>query len=68
MQWTKLETQFNLDMDFEAQNALTEKTVADKINLNQNFPKQLEVFIQNRLGKQLSHKAMDDPTLKKEVT
>ncbi len=68
MQWTKLETQFNLDVDFEAQNALTEKIVADKVNLNQNFPKQLEVFIQKRLGKQLSHKTMDDPALKKEVT
>ncbi len=65
MQRTKLETHINFDRDFKAQNALTERTVADEVNLNQNFPKQLEFLTQNNLGMQLSYKTIDDPITEK---
>ena len=68
MQRTKLETQSNFDKNFEAQNALTEKTVINTVNLNQIIPKQLEVFIQNHLGMKLSYRTIDDPNTEKEVT
>lgn len=44
----------NFDRDLDTQNALTERHVADEINLNQNVLKQLEFFIQNRLGRHIS--------------
>ena len=65
MQRTKLETHINFKRDLETQNALTERTVTDKVNFNQNFPKQLEVFTQNHLNRQLSYKTMDDPITEK---
>lgn len=53
MQRTKLKPH-NFDRNLDTQNALTERPVADEINLNQNVLKQLEVFIQNRLGRHVS--------------
>jgi hypothetical protein len=53
MQRPKLK-QHNFDRDLDTQNALTEMIVADEINLNQNVLEQLEVFIQNRLGRHTS--------------
>lgn len=44
----------NLDSDLDPQNALTERPIADETNLNQNILKQLEVFIQSRLGRHIS--------------
>jgi hypothetical protein len=52
MQKTKLKPH-NFDRKLDTQNALTERPVADEINLNQNVLKKL-VFIQNRLGRHLS--------------
>lgn len=42
----------NLDRNLDMQNALTERSVADEINLNQNVLKL--VFIQNSLGRHVS--------------
>jgi len=52
MQRPKLKSH-NFDRELNTQNTLTERHVADEINLNQNVLKKL-VFIQNRLGRHLS--------------
>ncbi|UCC58502.1 MAG: hypothetical protein JSW14_00840 [Candidatus Bathyarchaeum sp.] len=58
MQRTKLETHINFDKNLDTQNALTERPIADKANLNKKLQKQLEVIIQNHLVKHLSCRTM----------
>jgi hypothetical protein len=61
MQRTKLETHVNFDRKAENKNALTETPIVNEDNsVNQKVLKQLEFFAQNRLGKHLSYRTMDN--------
>ncbi len=68
MQRTKLETHINFDRNADNKNALTETPIANKDNfVNQKVLKQLEVFAQNRLGKHLPCRTMDNSITEKRV-